>query len=52
LGTPRDGSILVQREASAPLVIIGEGALQVAVHGVFSRDRFYKKPGDGADVKK
>ena len=30
LGSPRDGSILVQREVSAPLVIVGEVALQVA----------------------
>ena len=30
LGSPGDGSILVQREVSAPLVIVGEVALQVA----------------------
>ena len=27
LGSPRDGSILVQREVSAPLVIVGEVVL-------------------------
>ena len=31
LGNPRDGSILVQREVSAPLVIVREVALQVTV---------------------
>ena len=30
LGSSMDGSILIQREVSAPLVIIGEVALQVA----------------------
>jgi hypothetical protein len=30
LGRPTDGSILIQREVSAPLVIVGEVALQVA----------------------
>src|SRR5688572_16617926 len=31
LSNPRDGSILIQREVSAPVVIIGEVVLQVAV---------------------
>ena len=31
LSHPRDGRILVQREVSAPLVIVGEVALQVTV---------------------
>jgi hypothetical protein len=31
LGGPRDGSILVQREVSAPLMIVAEVVLQVAV---------------------
>ena len=30
LGSPTDGSILVQREVSAPLMIVGEVALQVS----------------------
>ena len=32
LGSPRDGSILVQREVSAPVVIINEIALRVATN--------------------
>jgi len=31
LGNPGDGSILVQREASAPVVIVGDVPLQVAL---------------------
>jgi hypothetical protein len=31
LSNPRDGSILVQREVSAPVVIIGDVAMQVAL---------------------
>jgi hypothetical protein len=33
LGNPRDGRIFVQREVSAPLVIVNEVALQVATQG-------------------
>src|SRR5688572_10695557 len=35
LGSPRDGRVLVQREVSAPLVIIGEVVLQVAAQRAF-----------------
>ena len=35
LGNPRDGRIFVQREVSAPLVVVNEVALQVAAQGAF-----------------
>jgi hypothetical protein len=51
LRSPRDGSILVQREVSPPLVIIGEVTLEVAAQGALvpHDDVIESLAPDGAD---